>query len=188
MTQLRRAAFLDRDGTLIEDTNYLADPDEVQLLPGVTDDLRGLNKLGIPVIVVTNQSGIAQGLITEAQYEATRSRLDALLRAAGAHIDATFHCPHYPAVSGPCDCRKPGTLLYERAIAQFGIDATRSLFVGDRVRDVEPGLKMGGFARLVPSGSTPDGDLALARDRRVLAGSLGEAIASYLNTFARAAE
>jgi D-glycero-D-manno-heptose 1,7-bisphosphate phosphatase len=183
MTGPRRAAFLDRDGTLIEDTNYLADADQVRLLPGVSNVIREFNQRDVLVIVVTNQSGIAQGLLTEAQYEATRERLDALLKRSGAHIDATYHCPHYPAVSGPCECRKPGTLLYEQAAKQCDVDFRRSFFAGDRFRDVVPGLKLGGFARLVPSGSTPDDDLATARERALIAGSLEEAMHSYFNSF-----
>lgn len=181
MSDLRRAAFLDRDGTLIEDTNYLADANQVQLLPGAAKAVRDLNERNIIVIVVTNQSGIAQGLLSEAQYEATRVRLDELMKKVGARIEATYHCPHYPAVSGPCDCRKPGTLLYERAATQFAIDVRKSLFVGDRFRDVEPGLTLGGFARLVPSGSTPDTDLSRAREHSLVAGSLDEAISAWFS-------
>ena len=180
MTGSARAAFLDRDGTLIEDANYLADADQVRLLPGTPEAVRVLNDHGILAIVITNQSGIAQGLLTEHQYVATRDRLDQLMKDGGARIDATFHCPHYPPVSGPCECRKPGTLLYRRAAEQLGIDLARSLYVGDRDRDIAPGLAFGGFVRLVPSGSTPEGDLELARQRGVLATSLAEAIDDYL--------
>ena len=180
MSLSRRAAFLDRDGTLIEDTNYLADPNRVRVLQGVPDAVRTLNDAGILVIVVTNQSGIAQGLLTEAQYEATRDRLVKLMKDAGAHIDATFHCPHYPAVNGPCECRKPGTLLYRRAADEFGIDLATSLYVGDRDRDIAPGLTFGGFARLVPSPSTKENDLNSARERGLLATSLGECVESFL--------
>lgn len=180
MTFSRHAAFLDRDGTLIEDTSYLADPNRVRLLHGVANAIRSLNTGGILVIVVTNQSGIAQGLLTEAQYEATRERLVRLMKDAGASIDATFHCPHYPAVNGPCECRKPGTLLYRRAAEQFGIDLAASLYVGDRDRDIAPGLTFGGFARLVPSPSTPETDLNLARERGLLATSLGECVEAYM--------
>src|SRR5574338_106156 len=109
MTGTRRAAFLDRDGTLIEDAIYLADPDRMRLLPGAAAAVRELNAHDVLAIVVTNQSGIAQGLLTEAQYEATRQRLDALLAERGARIDASYHCPHHPSVSGSCDCRKPAT-------------------------------------------------------------------------------
>jgi D-glycero-D-manno-heptose 1,7-bisphosphate phosphatase len=102
------------------------------------------------------------------------------MKIGGARIDASFHCPHYPPLSGPCECRKPGTLLYRRAAEQFGIDLARSLYVGDRDRDIAPGLSFAGFVRLVPSGSTPRSDLDLARQRGVLATSLGEAIDDYL--------
>ena len=180
MSGTRRAAFLDRDGTLIEDAVYLADADRVRLLPGAVAAVRDLNERDVLAIVVTNQSGIAQGLLTEAQYEATRDRLVKLMRDGGARIDATFHCPHYPAINGPCECRKPGTLLYRRAAEQFDVDLARSLYVGDRDRDVAPGIAFGGFARLVPSPSTPERDLDLARERGILATSLGDCVAEYL--------
>ena len=180
MTTARRAAFLDRDGTLIEDANYLADAKKVRLLPGVTEVVRLLNAFDVLVIVVTNQSGIAQGLLTEAQYFATRDRLNQLLWKGDAQIDAHFHCPHYPAISGPCECRKPGTLLYRQAAEKFGIDLGNSLYAGDRDRDIAPGLEFGGFVRLVPSASTPDDDLQSARERGLLAPTLGEAVGEYL--------
>jgi len=180
MTASRRAAFLDRDGTLIEDSNYLADANRVRLLQGAADAVRTLNDGGMLVIVVTNQSGIAQGLITESQYGATRDRVVNLMTDAGARIDATFHCPHHPAVNGPCECRKPGTLLYRRAAEEFGIDLAASLYVGDRDRDIAPGLAFGGFVRLVPSPSTPDTELNSARERGLLATSLAECVEAYL--------
>jgi histidinol-phosphate phosphatase family protein len=130
-------------------------------------------------VVVTNQSGIARGLLTEAQYDATRERLDALLGAAGGRIDATYHCPHHPDISGPCDCRKPGTGLYQRAAAEHGIDLTASLYAGDRYRDVSPGLALGGLALLVSSPSTPDEDINCAGDRR--SPSLAHAVDRFLS-------
>src|SRR5574338_1582421 len=99
MTGTRRAAFLDRDGTLIEDAIYLADPDRMRLLPGAAAAVRELNAHDVLAIVVTNQSGIAQGLLTEAQFEATRARLDSLMKTGGARIDATYYCPHYPSIT-----------------------------------------------------------------------------------------
>lgn len=176
----RRAAFLDRDGTVIEDANYLADPDLVRVLPGAVDAVRRLNDAGILTIVVTNQSGIALGLLSEAQYEATRARLDQLLRAGGARIDASYHCPHHPDITGPCQCRKPGSLLHRRAADEHGIDLSASLFVGDRERDIVPGIEHGGFVRLVPSASTPDRDLERARRRALVAPTLGAAIDDWM--------
>jgi D-glycero-D-manno-heptose 1,7-bisphosphate phosphatase len=106
------------------------------------------------------------------------------MKEYGARIDATFHCPHFPAISGRCECRKPGTLLYRQAAEQFGIGLGDSLYVGDRDRDIAPGIAFGGFVRLVPSGSTPPEDLALARQRGVLAASLSESVDEYLQKVA----
>ena len=182
MSPLRRAAFLDRDGTLIEDAHYLADPNLVRLLPDAAASVLRLNAAGILAIVVTNQSGIAQGLLTAAQYEATRDRLDGLLAGHGARLDASYHCPHHPAVSGPCDCRKPGTGMYHRASQDHDIDLARSLYVGDRFRDVAPGLELGGLARLVRSASTPEDELERARHAGLAGESLAAVIGEFLGT------
>ena len=106
----RRAAFLDRDGTIIEDVRYIARPDDVRLQSGAAEAIRTLNERGIVVVVITNQSGIARGMFSESDYAAVRTRIDAVLALDGARIDASYHCPHYPEISGPCECRKPGTL------------------------------------------------------------------------------
>ena len=109
----RRAAFLDRDGAIIIDVSYIARPDDVRLVPGAAAAIRRLNDHGIPVVVVTNQSGIARRKFTTTEYEAVRARVTELLAADQATIDAEYHCPHYPAVTGPCDCRKPARLLFD---------------------------------------------------------------------------
>ncbi|HET7469886.1 MAG TPA: HAD family hydrolase [Gemmatimonadales bacterium] len=145
----RPAVFLDRDGTLIEDRHYLRDPDLVQLLPGAADAVRRLDRAGWPVVVVTNQSGIARGLLTEKDYEATARRLEQLLAAAGAPLAAQYHCPHLPEISGPCECRKPGSLLYRRAAEELGLDLGRSWWVGDRLRDIAAAGPLGGRGVLV---------------------------------------
>jgi D-glycero-D-manno-heptose 1,7-bisphosphate phosphatase len=154
---MKPGAFLDRDGTLIDDAHYLADASRVRVVAGALEAVRALIELGGVPIIVTNQSGIARGQITPAQYEATRERVEQLFRASDAPIAATFHCPHHPEVTGPCACRKPGTQMYRDAAARFSLDLARSLYVGDRQRDVEPSLALGGFGVLVPSADTPDG-------------------------------
>src|SRR5262249_36765011 len=111
----RAAAFLDRDGTIIRDASYVRDPADVALLPRAADAIRRLNAARIPVIVVTNQSGISRGLLTRDDYERVRRRIDALLSAKGARIDATYVCPHFPEITGACECRKPGLKLYRDA-------------------------------------------------------------------------
>jgi histidinol-phosphate phosphatase family protein len=152
------AVFLDRDGTIIRDTAYVREADDVELLPGAAASIRRLNERGLPVIVVTNQSGIARGLLTEQDYERVRMRLDKLLAAEGAHIDASYHCPHHPDFSGPCQCRKPGLKLYKQAAADHGLDLGRSFYVGDRRRDVEAVRQTYGQGILIQRESTPPED------------------------------
>jgi D-glycero-D-manno-heptose 1,7-bisphosphate phosphatase len=175
---LRPAAFLDRDGTIIHDAEYLGDPTCIRLLRGATAAIARLNAAGLPVIVVTNQSGIARGLLSAADYERVRLRLDEMLAASGVHVDATMMCPHHPDFTGPCECRKPGVLLYEQAAAAHGLDLARSVYVGDRWRDVAPAVHFGGRGFLLRSGAAPDDDFARAeREPRVeIADSLRAAV------------
>jgi D-glycero-D-manno-heptose 1,7-bisphosphate phosphatase len=147
------AVFLDRDGTIIEDAGYLRDPAGVRLLPGAAQAIRQLNEHGLIVVVATNQSGITRGLLTLDQYRATERRVDELLTLQGARLDAHYFCPHVPELSGPCDCRKPGSLLYRQAAERFGIDLPRSWWVGDRVRDLLPAKSFGARGILVLTGA-----------------------------------
>lgn len=178
MTELRPAAFLDRDGTLIADRGYLASAAGVELLPGVVDAIWTLNQHGIAVVVVTNQSGIARGLVTEAQYAATRDRLAELLAEQGGRVDGQYHCPHHP--DDGCDCRKPNTGLYQRAARELRLNPARSLYVGDRWRDVAPGIAFGGTGILVPSPWSPAEDVERAKADALVAGSLREAVERFV--------
>ena len=138
------ALFLDRDGVLNEDRGYVSRWEDFRWIAGAKDAVAAFNRAGWLVIVVTNQSGIARGLFDEDAYEATRIRLDRLLADQGARLDAQYHCPHHPELSGPCECRKPGLLLYRRAAEDLGIDLPASWWVGDRSRDVQPATALGG--------------------------------------------
>jgi histidinol-phosphate phosphatase family protein len=160
---IRAAMFIDRDGTLIRDVGYIKNPDDVELIPHAANAVRRMNYALRPVIVVTNQSGIGRGLITEVDYERIRARVDDLLAERGAYIDAHYHCPHAPDQSPPCDCRKPRLGMFERAINEHAIDAPSSLFVGNRWSDVEPALHYGGRGVLVPSDETPADEIERAR-------------------------
>ncbi len=180
MTMARPAVFVDRDGTLIEDLKYLARPEDVMLLPGAADAVRRLNDADVPVIVVTNQSGIARGLFTEADYNTVRARLDAVLAREGARIDASYMCPHHPDYTGPCECRKPGTLLYRQAASDHGLDLARSFFIGDRWRDVAPALAFGAHGILIAGAATPDAERERARREVDMARTLGEAVERVL--------
>ena len=172
----RRAVFFDRDGTLIEDEHYLARPELVRLRPQAAAAVRRVNAAGLAAVVVTNQSGIARGLLTEDDYRAVAARLDALLAEGGARLDATYHCPHLPEITGPCECRKPGVALYEQAARELDLDLAASAYVGDRFRDVVPARRFGGLGVLVPSRDTPAIDMQRASDEFTLATSLQTAV------------
>ncbi len=163
----RRAVFLDRDGTLIEERNYLADPDGVLLLPGVAEALCSLRRAGFVLVVVTNQSGIARGLYGEADFRAVTRRLEEVLREAGVVLDATLHCPHHPDYTGPCACRKPGTALYREAAERLGIALEESFYVGDRLKDVLPARELGGVGVLVRTGYGAEEEDRLPEDFHV---------------------
>jgi D-glycero-D-manno-heptose 1,7-bisphosphate phosphatase len=154
----RPAVFLDRDGTIIVDHGYLAEPAGVTLLPGAIEGLRRLHQAGYVLVVVTNQSGIARGLYGVEDYRAVEARLEERLAAAHIPIAGAYFCPHHPDISGPCDCRKPGLGLYRRAAAELNLDLARSVLVGDRTRDVEAATALGAAAWLVGSRPGADGD------------------------------
>jgi len=149
---MTRAVFLDRDGTIVDDPGYLHKPEEVKLVPGAAEAIRRLNTAGYLVVVVTNQSGIARGLYTVADYRAVEKRLGDLLAAQGAHIDVSYFCPHHPQAPEPCACRKPRTKLFLDAQAALGIDFKNSWWVGDRLSDVQPARALGGKGILVATG------------------------------------
>lgn len=173
--------FLDRDGTIIEDTHFVNDPKAVRLLPGAAKAIAAINRRKIPVVVVTNQSGIARGLVTVAQYESVRAALDEMLEAEGARIDRSYYCPHHPDVSGPCACRKPASKMFRDALRDFGQSATRAAYIGDRWRDVAVSKELGGRGILISSSMTSDEDRRLARESGIEnASDLQEAVSRLL--------
>src|SRR5438093_8690846 len=151
---MAKAVFLDRDGTIIEDAGFVHEPGKVKLLPGAAPAIKQLNEHGFLTITVSNQSGIARGLYTVADYTAVERRLAELLEAHGAHLDGGYFCPHHPRFTGPCDCRKPATKLFRDAAQALDIDFTQSWWVGDRLSDVQPAATLGGHAILVATGAT----------------------------------
>ena len=155
---MRPAVFLDRDGTLIEDVGYLDRLDQMTVFPWTVDVIRALNRAGLAVVVVTNQSGIARGLFTEAFVEETHRLLSARLAAGGAHIDAYYYCPHHPegvvdAYRQRCDCRKPASGLVDRAVRDLDLDPARSFVVGDKWLDIGLARAAGARGILVRSGT-----------------------------------
>ena len=178
MRKLPAAVFLDRDGTVMEDAHYIKSPEQVRLIPGAAAAVRRLNDAGVPVIVVTNQSGIARGIFSVKDYEAVRGHFESVLREEGAHIDASYYCPHLPDNPPVCNCRKPGTQMFEQAISDFRLNPANVAYVGDRWRDVVVSKKLGGRGIMIESPETGDEDRKRARQDGIeTATDLSEAVA-----------
>jgi len=152
----RPAVFLDRDGVVNEDVGYLESLAQLALFPWTIDSVRALNRAGLPVVVVTNQSGVARGRFTEAFVADTGEAIRTALAAGGAHLDAYYYCPHFPGgtvaeYSRACDCRKPAPGLVARAARDLDLDPTRSFVVGDKASDVALARAVGARAIFVGS-------------------------------------
>jgi D-glycero-D-manno-heptose 1,7-bisphosphate phosphatase len=147
MNVARPAVFLDRDGTIIREVDYLRSPDQVRLLPGAADAIKGLNEAGFAVVMATNQSGIARGLLTEDDLARIHAVVLRRLARHGARVDAVYYCPHHPeatvaAYRKRCRCRKPCAGMLRRAARELDLDLARSYVIGDRARDLEPGHRL----------------------------------------------
>ncbi len=138
---MKKAVFLDRDGTLNEDPGYIGNPDQLKLLPGVTDALSRLQKAGYLLVVVSNQSGVGRGMFTMETLQHVHERLDQLLAASSVKIDHYELCIHRP--EDECDCRKPKPKLILDAARKFRIDLTRSFMIGDKLSDLGTGRSAG---------------------------------------------
>jgi D-glycero-D-manno-heptose 1,7-bisphosphate phosphatase len=152
-----RAVFLDRDGTIIEEVGYLDRPERVEFFPWTIDAIRVLNRAGLAVVLVSNQSGVARGFFTEAVVDDVHRRISEMLAAGGARIDGYYYCPHHPDGRIPdlakvCDCRKPARGLVDRAVTEFGVAPHRSFVVGDRWIDIGLARTVGAKGVLVRTG------------------------------------
>jgi D-glycero-D-manno-heptose 1,7-bisphosphate phosphatase len=154
---VRRAVFLDRDGTIVEEAGYLERLERLRFFPFAGDAIRLLNQAGFAVVVVTNQAGIARGIVEEA-FVAEVSRVIAeRIERGGGRIDGFYHCPHHPdgiipSLSVRCDCRKPAPGLFRRAADDLGLALDQSFVVGDRWHDLQAGVAVGARGVLVRTG------------------------------------
>lgn len=144
--------FLDRDGTLNPDPGYIKSPDQFELFPGVAEALARLKLAGARLILITNQSGIARGLLSRHNLEAIHKKLRHLLGQAGATLDGIYFCPHHP--DDGCGCRKPNRGMIDQAIQELGVDPERSYVIGDHLRDIELAKRVGARSVLVTTGVT----------------------------------
>jgi D-glycero-D-manno-heptose 1,7-bisphosphate phosphatase len=169
---VRRAVLLDRDGTVCEEVGYIDDIDRVRLIDGSAEAIRMANRAELQTVIVTNQAGVARGLLTEDLVGETHDRIRELLAEADARLDGIYYCPHHPDVGGEryrkaCDCRKPAAGMLLRARDEMGIDLESSYVVGDSIRDVEAGGRVGATTVLVLTGHGK-GQLAQQSDDRRL--------------------
>jgi len=148
--------FLDRDGTINEEVDFLRTPDELRLIDGAADAIRRLNARGVVTCVISNQSGVARGYLTESDLHVIHERLRSDLKEGGASLDRIYYCPHYPDGMPPyntiCDCRKPKPGMILQGIQEFSLDPARSFVVGDRTVDILAGRAAGASAILVLTG------------------------------------
>jgi histidinol-phosphate phosphatase family protein len=169
---LRPAVFFDRDGTLIKHVPYLSDPALVQLLPGAVDTLKRLRLAGFAVVLVTNQSALGRGMLTEDRLGQIHAELTRQLAAGGATIDGIYYCPAVPAgddrtiVEHPD--RKPGPGMLRRAATDLKLDLAASWMVGDLISDVLAGLNAGCRSILLESRQTPPDDVKSLEGRALL--------------------
>lgn len=153
----RRAVILDRDGTLIHEAGYLDRLERLQFFPYTIDAVRLLNRAGFAVVVATNQSGVARGLLEESFVARAHAEIAARLAAGGARVDGWYYCPHHPEGARAeyrqaCECRKPEPGLLRRAAEELDLDLARSFAIGDRSHDVRAALAVGATPILVRTG------------------------------------
>ena len=153
----RPAVFLDRDGTVTREIGYLNHLSRLELIPGAAEAVRELNRAGWPVVLVSNQAGVARGYFNEGMVVKAHFRLRDMLAEHGAYLDGYYHCPHHPSVGPPpyrrrCRCRKPGAGMLLQARGALGLDLSRSYMVGDKISDVEMALRHGLAGVMVLSG------------------------------------
>ena len=153
----RPAVFLDRDGTINEEVDYLTRVEDFRLLPGAARAIARLREAGYVVVVVTNQSAVARGMLTEAGLAEIHDEMRRQLALEGAELDGICFCPHHPDHGEPpyrqdCACRKPKPGMLHQAAEDLGIDLSRSVMVGDKVIDVETGWNAGCRSMLVRTG------------------------------------
>ncbi|HIQ37595.1 MAG TPA: D-glycero-beta-D-manno-heptose 1,7-bisphosphate 7-phosphatase [Desulfocapsa sulfexigens] len=151
------AVFLDRDGTINEQMGYINHTCRFQLLPGAADAIKKLNDAGIPVVVISNQSGLARGYFPEELLVAVHEKMNRQLAEVGAHVDGIYYCPHHPEAKEErfrtaCNCRKPKPGLVLQASEEMGLDPKRSYMVGDRWSDIKTAANCGATSILVRTG------------------------------------
>lgn len=185
---MKPTVFLDRDGTINEDVGYLNALDRLVFIPGALDAIRLLTRAGYQIAIVTNQAGVALGMIQESVLEALHARIDERIRAAGGRVDGWFVCPHHATATVEkfrldCDCRKPKPGLFDQACRALPVDKARSFYIGDKASDMGAAEAAGLRGILVRTGYG-EGELARLNGRvpgaALVAANLAEAASRIL--------
>jgi len=166
-----KAIFFDRDGTLLVEMGYVAHPSQIRPYSFTPEALRMARAQGFFLVMVTNQSGIARGWLSESDLEAVHARMQEMLKPGGAELDAIYYCPHHPQGTveryrRACECRKPAPGLGYRAVRDLGIDVAESLVIGDKSSDIRFGEALGLATCLVRTGFG-EAEEAKIRDERL---------------------
>lgn len=145
---MNKAVFLDKDGTIIEDVGYMNSPQQIKFLPGSIEAIKMLNETGFKVVVISNQAGVARGLVTEDMLQTIDKVLHRGILNGGAHLDGIYYCPHHPEhgvypYKQVCECRKPHPGLIKKAQHDLQIDLSQSYMIGDKATDIEAGKGAG---------------------------------------------
>lgn len=146
---MNKVVVLDRDGTIVVDRHYLADPDGLEFEPGAVAGLQRMAAMGYRLVIVTNQSGIARGLLSEATLNLIHERLRQMLASHAVHLDGIYACPHAPGDA--CECRKPNQKLMLQAARELGFDSSKAVVIGDKDSDIEFGQRAGALTLLIGS-------------------------------------
>lgn len=145
MNKHNQYIFLDRDGVIIQDKHYIHDIEEIEFMPGALEGLLKLQILGYQFIIITNQAGIARGYFSKADAQDFDNEVIKRLATSGVTIKKSYFCPHHPEFTGECECRKPKIGLAKQAAKEFGIDLSKSIFIGDKDSDTQFGRNAGGL-------------------------------------------
>jgi len=170
----RRAVFLDRDGTIMEDSNYVGDVSRVVLIPGAADALKRLRDAGYRLFIITNQSGVGRGYFTREAVESIHAHLNEQFGRAGVHFDRYYICPHHPEDN--CDCRKPKPRFLLDAAREYGLDLASCYMVGDRASDIQAGMAAGTGTILVRTGAGRETQAKQETTPDIVAEDIGEAV------------
>ena len=186
MSEKSKAVFLDRDGTIIEDSGYVSSPDQIKFIPGAIAAVKQLNEAGYQVVIISNQAGIARGLLSEDMLQTIDKIIHRQILNGGGHIDASYYCPHHPEhgvypYKQDCDCRKPHPGLIKKAVRDHNIELSGSFMVGDKSSDIETGKRAGVKTVFVRTGHGREEEKTLKIKPDHVSDNLPEAVRWLLN-------